>query len=83
MWHLSSVEVGPTPLVEAAALLIFPFFPQKVDTMLIKSSYRDVPTQANGRPGTIRIFLIEPNLSDYPQAKFPGCTLIQTSQSIS
>ncbi|OCF54745.1 carboxymethylenebutenolidase [Kwoniella mangroviensis CBS 10435] len=43
--------------------------------MLIKTSYRDVPTKANGRAGTIRIFLIEPNLPDYPQAKFPGCVV--------
>ena len=45
--------------------------------MLIKSSHRDVPTSANGRSGTIRIFLIEPNLPDYPEAKFPGCLLFR------
>nr|XP_019051097.1 carboxymethylenebutenolidase [Kwoniella bestiolae CBS 10118]OCF30027.1 carboxymethylenebutenolidase [Kwoniella bestiolae CBS 10118] len=43
--------------------------------MLIKTSYRDVPTKANGRAGTIRIYLIEPHLPDYPQAKFPGCVV--------
>lgn len=41
--------------------------------MLTKSSYRDVATQSSGRKGTIRIFLIEPNVPEYPQAKFPGC----------
>ncbi|WRT70666.1 uncharacterized protein IL334_007664 [Kwoniella shivajii] len=43
--------------------------------MLIKTSYRDVPTKANGRAGTIRIYLVEPNVPDYPQAKFPGCVV--------
>ncbi|WWC92253.1 uncharacterized protein L201_007207 [Kwoniella dendrophila CBS 6074] len=43
--------------------------------MLIKSSYRDVPTKANGKEGTIRIYLIGPHLPDYPQAKFPGCVV--------
>jgi carboxymethylenebutenolidase len=40
--------------------------------MLIKESYRDVPTTADGKKGTMRIFIIEPNLPDYPHAKFPG-----------
>ncbi|WVQ95597.1 hypothetical protein IAU59_002694 [Kwoniella sp. CBS 9459] len=43
--------------------------------MLIKTSYRDVPTKANGKEGTIRIYLVEPNLPDYPEAKFPGCVV--------
>ncbi|WWC65048.1 uncharacterized protein I303_107662 [Kwoniella dejecticola CBS 10117] len=43
--------------------------------MLIKTSYRDVPTKANGKSGNIRIYLVEPNLPDYPQAKFPGCVV--------
>jgi hypothetical protein len=43
--------------------------------MLIKTSYRDVPTKANGRSGTIRIYLIEPNVPEYPEAKFPGCVV--------
>ncbi|WVO17384.1 hypothetical protein L204_105076 [Cryptococcus depauperatus] len=41
--------------------------------MLVKTSYRDVPTIANERKGTIRIYLVEPNLPGYPNAKFPGC----------
>ncbi len=64
------VEVGP--LVGS-----FRFFPLlHASTMLVKSSYHDVPTKADGRNGTIRIFLIEPNLPDYPQAKFPGCPFL-------
>lgn len=43
--------------------------------MLVKTSYRDVPTTANGRSGSIRIYLIEPNVPDYPEAKFPGCVV--------
>jgi carboxymethylenebutenolidase len=41
--------------------------------MLIKTSYRDIPTKANGQVGTIRIYIIEPNVPEYPEAKFPGC----------
>jgi carboxymethylenebutenolidase len=40
--------------------------------MLIKESYRDVSTTADGKKGTMRIYVIEPNLPDYPHAKFPG-----------
>ena len=47
------------------ALLLF--------TMLIKQSYKDVKTTANGKEGTIRIYVIEPNVPEYPEAKFPGC----------
>jgi hypothetical protein len=43
--------------------------------MLTKTSFHDVPTTANGRAGTIRIFVIEPNVPEYPNAKFPGCEL--------
>ncbi|KAL7423879.1 hypothetical protein Q5752_001464 [Cryptotrichosporon argae] len=43
--------------------------------MLTKTSYRDVPTKATGKSGTIRIYLIEPNFPEYPQAKFPGCVV--------
>jgi len=43
--------------------------------MLVKQSYKDVPTVANGVKGTIRIYVIEPNVPEYPEAKFPGCTL--------
>lgn len=42
--------------------------------MLIKTSYRDVETKADGRAGKMRIFVIEPNVPEYPDAKFPGCT---------
>ncbi|ORX41066.1 putative carboxymethylenebutenolidase [Kockovaella imperatae] len=40
--------------------------------MLIKTSHRDVPTAANGSKGTMRIYVIEPNVPEYPEAKFPG-----------
>lgn len=39
--------------------------------MLIKSSYRDVETKSGGG-GKMRIYVIEPNVPDYPEAKFPG-----------
>ncbi|KAF9015199.1 dienelactone hydrolase [Cyathus striatus] len=39
--------------------------------MLISKKYYDVPSKLdNGRP--IRIFVISPNVPNYPQAKFPG-----------
>lgn len=40
--------------------------------MLITTTLHDIPTKLdpNGRP--IRIFVISPNLPDYPDAKFPG-----------
>lgn len=41
--------------------------------MLIKTSYRDVVTNAEGRAGSMRIYIIEPNVPEYPNAKFPGC----------
>jgi len=41
--------------------------------MLIKTSYHDVPTKADGRAGKMRIYVIEPNVPEYPNAKFPGC----------
>lgn len=41
--------------------------------MLIKTSYRDVETKADGRAGKMRIYIIEPNVPEYPDAKFPGC----------
>lgn len=41
--------------------------------MLIKTSYRDVPTKADGRSGKMRIYIIEPEVPEYPEAKFPGC----------
>jgi hypothetical protein len=54
--------------------------PSHSHTMLIKTSYHDVPTTSNGRAGTMRIFVIEPNVPEYPQAKFPGCACL-TRQS--
>lgn len=44
--------------------------------MLVKQSYKDVPTKANGKEGTIRIYIIEPNVPEYPEAKFPGCQFV-------
>jgi carboxymethylenebutenolidase len=43
--------------------------------MLIKSSYKDVPTTSNGKKGTMRVHILEPNVPDYPDAKFPGCVV--------
>lgn len=42
--------------------------------MLIKTSYRDVETKS-GNGGKMRIYIIEPNVPDYPDAKFPGCVV--------
>lgn len=43
--------------------------------MLITKTYHDVPSKldANGRP--IRIYVIAPNVPEYPHAKFPGAYL--------
>ncbi|RDB15946.1 putative carboxymethylenebutenolidase [Hypsizygus marmoreus] len=40
--------------------------------MIISHTFHDIPTKldANGRP--IRVFVISPNVPNYPQAKFPG-----------
>jgi hypothetical protein len=40
--------------------------------MLISKTFHDLPTKLDpaGRP--IRIFVISPNVPNYPQAKFPG-----------
>lgn len=40
--------------------------------MLIKETYHDVATQAGGKHGTMRIYVIEPNVPEWPEAKFPG-----------
>jgi carboxymethylenebutenolidase len=37
--------------------------------MLITKTHHDVPTQTGG---TLRIFLIQPVVPNYPKAKFPG-----------
>jgi carboxymethylenebutenolidase len=43
--------------------------------MLVKQSYRDVETTANGVKGTMRVIIIAPNVPEYPDAKFPGCVV--------
>ena len=43
--------------------------------MLVKTSYKDVDTKANDRAGAVRIYIIEPNLPDHPEAKYPGCVV--------
>ncbi|KAK4122523.1 alpha/beta-hydrolase [Parathielavia appendiculata] len=40
--------------------------------MLIKESYADVQTAANGKESTMRIFLFHPTIPGYPNARFPG-----------
>ncbi|KAF9531968.1 dienelactone hydrolase [Crepidotus variabilis] len=40
--------------------------------MLITKTYHDVPIKLHGENHNIRIFVISPNIPDYPQAKFPG-----------
>lgn len=45
--------------------------------MLIKTSYKDVPTKAGGKDGKMRIYVIEPNMPDYPQAKYPGVVVVR------
>ncbi|CAG8882983.1 unnamed protein product [Penicillium egyptiacum] len=39
--------------------------------MLIKESYHDVPTKADGQ-GTMRIYVFHPTIPGYPKARFPG-----------
>lgn len=41
-------------------------------TMLIKQSYRDVPTKSGGK---MRIYVYEPHVVEYPEARFPGCVV--------
>ncbi|PSS25050.1 hypothetical protein M430DRAFT_114427 [Amorphotheca resinae ATCC 22711] len=43
--------------------------------MLIKESYTDVPTKADGKEGSMRIFLFHPTIPNYSQARFPGVVL--------
>ncbi|GAB1313642.1 Dienelactone hydrolase domain-containing protein [Madurella fahalii] len=40
--------------------------------MLIKESYADVQTSANGKESSMRIFLFHPTIPGYPNARFPG-----------
>ncbi|KAH8084046.1 putative Carboxymethylenebutenolidase [Filobasidium floriforme] len=51
--------------------------------MLIKQSYRDVETTANGVKGTMRVIIIEPNVPEYPDAKFPGCVVFSEIYQVS
>lgn len=41
-------------------------------TMLIKTTYHDVPSKLDPNGNKIRIFVISPNIPSYPRAKFPG-----------
>ncbi|KAF5022000.1 hypothetical protein F66182_5957 [Fusarium sp. NRRL 66182] len=43
--------------------------------MLIKESHVDVPTTANGKDSTMRIFVFHPTIPGYPNARFPGVAL--------
>ncbi|KAH6620628.1 Alpha/Beta hydrolase protein [Chaetomium sp. MPI-SDFR-AT-0129] len=43
--------------------------------MLIKESFADVQTLANGKESTMRIFLFHPTIAGYPNARFPGVVL--------
>ncbi|CZR58193.1 probable found in Mitochondrial Proteome [Phialocephala subalpina] len=43
--------------------------------MLIKETHQDVATKANGKDGSMRIFLFHPSIPNYPQARFPGVVL--------
>ncbi|KAF9460850.1 dienelactone hydrolase [Collybia nuda] len=40
--------------------------------MLIRKSFHDVPTKLDPHGRPIRIFVISPNIPDYPHARFPG-----------
>ncbi|KND94434.1 putative carboxymethylenebutenolidase [Tolypocladium ophioglossoides CBS 100239] len=46
--------------------------------MLIQESHVDVPTSANGKDSSMRIFLFHPTIPGYPQARFPGVCLFIT-----
>ncbi|PHH66673.1 hypothetical protein CDD81_6510 [Ophiocordyceps australis] len=43
--------------------------------MLIKESHVDVPTSANNKNSSMRIFLFHPTVPGYPKARFPGVCL--------
>ncbi|KAF9481383.1 dienelactone hydrolase [Pholiota conissans] len=40
--------------------------------MLVEKTFYDVPTKLHGEGHSIRIFVIQPVVPDYPEAKFPG-----------
>ncbi|RDL41239.1 putative dienelactone hydrolase family protein [Venustampulla echinocandica] len=43
--------------------------------MLIQETHTDVPTKADGKVGSMRIFLFHPTIPGYPKARFPGVVL--------
>ncbi|RFU34419.1 hypothetical protein B7463_g1907, partial [Scytalidium lignicola] len=43
--------------------------------MLIDESHIDVATKAEGKHGSMRLFVFHPTISNYPKAKFPGVVL--------
>ncbi|KAK7948353.1 carboxymethylenebutenolidase [Apiospora aurea] len=43
--------------------------------MLIQESHVDVPTKADGKESSMRIFLFHPTVPLYPNARFPGVAL--------
>ncbi|EPE33068.1 alpha/beta-Hydrolase [Glarea lozoyensis ATCC 20868] len=43
--------------------------------MIIKESHQDVATKADGKEGSMRIFLYHPVIPGYPNARFPGVVL--------
>ncbi|KAI1362529.1 dienelactone hydrolase [Xylaria arbuscula] len=43
--------------------------------MLINKSYVDVVTKADGKDGSMRIFVFHPTVPQYPDARFPGVVL--------
>ncbi|AEO61321.1 hypothetical protein MYCTH_2135843 [Thermothelomyces thermophilus ATCC 42464] len=43
--------------------------------MLIKESFADVQTTANGKESSMRIFVFHPTIPGYPNARFPGVVL--------
>ncbi|TVY32039.1 putative carboxymethylenebutenolidase [Lachnellula subtilissima] len=40
--------------------------------MLIQETHKDVATKADGKDGSMRIFLFHPSIPNYPNARFPG-----------
>lgn len=48
--------------------------------MLIKTSFKDVAVGPDGK-GTMRCFVIEPNVPEYPEARFPGVVVFSGEQS--
>ncbi|TVY15173.1 putative carboxymethylenebutenolidase [Lachnellula arida] len=43
--------------------------------MLIQETHKDVATKADGKDGSMRIFLFHPSIPNYPNARFPGVVL--------